>query len=200
MQIALDHFRGSLRRVRDFDGLYANLTAQTGGALDLSDMLRGEIVFAVSAFDHYVHEATRLGMLEALQGRRVQTDAFLRFQAPLHHVVRGLQNPASSGWLEDAVREAHGWRSFQLPDKVAEAIRLVSDVALWDELARQRGVSTKRLKTDISAIVDRRNRIVHEADLDPSFPGTRWPINHADTRSAVDLVQWVVESIHLLIV
>jgi len=199
MQTALIQFKSNIQRVKDLDGLYRALQAQTGGLLDLSDLLRTVIVMGVSALDLYMHEVTRLGMIEALNGTRTQTDAFRRFQAPLEHVIRGFSVPGSSGWLDDAIRQAHGWRSFQLPDKIAEAIRLISPISLWDELARRRGVSTRDLKNDVSAIVERRNKIVHEADLDPSFPATQWPISQPDAQHATSLIEWTVETMHTLI-
>jgi hypothetical protein len=46
-------------------------------------------------------------------------------------------------------------------------------------------------------IVDRRTKIAHEADIDPTFGiGYRWPIDEALASYAVDVIEQVVESIH----
>jgi hypothetical protein len=44
-------------------------------AIDVSDMLRAQIVLGVSALDHLVHEMARLGMIESAKGARQKTDA-----------------------------------------------------------------------------------------------------------------------------
>ncbi|MBW4491506.1 MAG: hypothetical protein KME26_00040 [Oscillatoria princeps RMCB-10] len=59
----------------------------------------------------------------------------------------------------------------------------------------------KEIKQELSSIVDRRNKIAHEADIDPSYNiGTRWPIYEIQVDSAINFIQQVVESIHQVIV
>lgn len=54
-----DQFRANAQRVKDLSGLYTTLGTITTQALDLSDILRAEIVLIVSAFDYYVHDVVR---------------------------------------------------------------------------------------------------------------------------------------------
>jgi hypothetical protein len=106
-------------------------------------------------------------------------------------------------WLEREIRDRHSYQSFQQPDKIAEAIRLISDKKLWDEVAHKMGKPNraKEIKQELSSIVDRRNKIAHEADIDPSYNiGTRWPIDENQVASAINFIQQVVESIHQVIV
>jgi len=103
----------------------------------------------------------------------------------------------NASWLEDEVRERLGYQSFQQPDKIADAIRLISDKKLWDEVATKLGISAKDVKQQLSAIVDRRNKIAHEADIDPTFGiGSRWYIDEILVNDAVGFIEQVVESIH----
>jgi len=103
----------------------------------------------------------------------------------------------STSWLEDEIRERLGYQSFQQPDKIADAIRLISDKKLWDEVAAQLSMPAKDVKQQLSAIVDRRNKIAHEADIDPTFGiGSRWYIDEALINDAVNFIERVVESIH----
>ena len=64
MQTAIDQFRWNLARVRNLGSLHSILSAQTTAALNLTDLLRSELVMTVSTLDLYVHEVVRLGMLE----------------------------------------------------------------------------------------------------------------------------------------
>jgi len=45
-------------------------------------------------------------------------------------------------------------------------------------------------------IVDRRNQIAHEADLDPTNPGARWPINALLVDDTVDFIEKVGDAIY----
>lgn len=103
----------------------------------------------------------------------------------------------SSSWLEDEIRERLGYQSFQQPDKIADAVRLISDKRLWEEVAGELSRSPRDIKQQLAAIVDRRNKIAHEADIDPTFGiGDRWSINEALVNDAVDFIEQIVEVIH----
>lgn len=106
----------------------------------------------------------------------------------------------SASWLEDEVRERLSYQSFQQPDKIADAIRFISDKKLWDEVSAKLGKPAKDVKQQLGAIVDRRNKIAHEADIDPTFGiGSRWYIDELLVNDAVDFIEQVVESIHQIL-
>ena len=67
-------------------------------------------------------------------------------------------------------------------------------------MAAQLNLDVRAVKTQLRAIIDRRNQIVHEADLDPSYPGTitRWPISPADVTSTLEFIRDVCEAIHIV--
>ena len=200
MQAAIDQFRASIQRVRDLYALYTYFSSATTPALELSDLLRAQIVLCVSALDFYVHELTRLGMIEIIEGKRPTTPAFLRFPVTLDGVMLGMQPGANSDWLDTEVRTRHGLLSFQQADKVAKAIHLISAVELWNEVGIRLATPAKNIKNNLQLIVQRRNKIAHEADIDPSFPGLRWPITPADVTSATDFVERICETIHQIVV
>ena len=99
-------------------------------------------------------------------------------------------------WVETAIRKSHSFLSFQHPDKLAEAIRLIHSDPIWPALENRIGVPAKDLKEHLKLIVDRRNKIAHEADIDPSYPGLRWPITKHDTSVATDYLVSLVEAIN----
>lgn len=108
-----------------------------------------------------------------------------------------------ASWLETEIRERLGYQSFQQADKIAEAIRYISDKRIWDEVATQISQvtqitkSAKDIKQQLNSIVDRRNKIAHEADIDPTFNiGSRWNIDEILVGNAVDFIELLVESIH----
>jgi RiboL-PSP-HEPN len=195
MQSAIDAFYSNMLRVRSLHALYGAFARQVTAAVDLSDLLRAEVVLAVSALDQFIHELTRLGMLECWKGIRRNTDAFNRFPLPIV-VAKGLSQPTSSHQIfDDEVRLKHSYLSFQLPDRIADAIRLFSNVKLWDEVGNELGKDAKTIKSSLALIVERRNKIAHEADVDPSYPGQRWPIDPAMVERICDDLEAIARAI-----
>ena len=200
MHSALQHFSENINRVKALGGLHEALCRLTTPAIDATDLLRAQIILVVSALDHYIHEITRLGMLEIYNGLRQKTNAFLRFQVTMEAAIIGSGRVGGTSWLETEIRERHGFVSFQRPDKIADAIRLFSDCDLWKSVATRLNLPKHDVKARLSVIVDRRNKIAHEADLDPSYPGTRWPISPTDVASAIDFIEGLCSAIHSTVV
>lgn len=205
MLVALELARVNVQRCRDLVDLARAMNAQTTAALDLSDILRAALLMSASALDHFVHEIVRLGMLEAYRGDRARTPAFLRFQISLQSVVESPSGSELEAWLETQIRERHGYQSFQLPDRIADAIRLVSDVELWNELSERLGMQRRDLTDTLTLIVQRRNKIAHEADIMPDYAGQlvysdlRSPIDEETVDHAVDFIEQVVDGIYGLV-
>lgn len=132
-------------------------------------------------------------------------DDFLQQSHEISHLIPIISNTIlnrlnNNSWLEAEIRGSLSYKSFQDPDKIADAIRLISDKKLWDEVANKMGRTTKDIKQQLNFIVDRRNKIAHEADIDPSFGlGNRWPIDELMVNDAVDFIEQVVESIHQIL-
>lgn len=198
MQPAIEALRVSMSRVEFLGGLYSALSSLTTSAVDASDLLRAQIVLAVSALDYYVHEVTVIGMVAVFEGKRLPTQAFLKYRVSVGAISAGASAP-NSNWFESEVRERHSHLSFQQPDKIADAIRLFSEVTLWREVSSKIGSPEQSVKDHLKLIVDRRNKIAHEADLDPSFPGVRWPVHVSDVEHSLRFLRQVCESIHATI-
>jgi hypothetical protein len=109
------------------------------------------------------------------------------------------QPPCEISGLEAEIRDRHSFLTFQQPDKIADAIRLFTDVKLWQSVGTALGQDGSIIKSRLRLIVDRRNKIAHEADLDPSFPSTRWPISEADAAQSTQFIADMVGAIHAAI-
>lgn len=194
MNSALQQFQGNVRRIHDLHALCIALQNLTTQAIDIDDIFRAEIIMIVSALDTYVHEVVRLGILECFSGARAKTQAYMRFRISLDTAER-LLSTSNYGLLDLEIREQHSWKSFQASDKIADAIRLISDTSLWEEVAKHLILPPKDVKDKLNLIVDRRNKIAHEADTDPTY-GTLWHIDAALVEDSVGFISSVVEAIH----
>lgn len=66
---------------------------------------------------------------------------------------------------------------------------------MWIEIGDKLGKKPHDLKSQLNLIVDRRNKIAHEADMDPSYPGLRWPIDENMVENAVNFIDEIVQTI-----
>jgi hypothetical protein len=94
------------------------------------------------------------------------------------------------------VRSRHSFLSFQAPDKIADAIRLVSDGELWSEVAQAIGRPAQDIKQELKLIVARRNAIAHESDISPIPPYDQNDIKIEDVVGTLEFVEGLVSAIH----
>ena len=205
MRSSLDLFQLNVSRSRDLANIAHTLSAQTTDVLDTTDILRASLMMAVSSLDYFIHAIVRIGMLEAYRGERSRTPAFLRFQVTLEGVLQASSSVGPEEWLEQQIRERHGYQSFQTPETIADAVRLVSNVVLWNEVAQQQGIEAQEVKDRLNLIVQRRNKIAHEADIMPdpagqiAYSDLRSPIDQSMVDSAIDFIEQVAKAIYALV-
>ena len=200
METAIDQFRTNISRVRNLAAIFETLDFQPTPVLDLSDLLRAELVLAVSALDHFIHELVRLGMLQAYRGNRPRTGRFLGFQVSLESALTGITDNTEEQWIDSEIRIRNGYRSFQEPEKISEAMRLISDIPLWIKVGQHMGSTPEEVKENLRIIVKRRNQIAHEADMIPSPFEERWSINRMMVSDAVDMIEKIAEAIYDVVV
>lgn len=193
--LAINAFNENIKRARELGELFNSLSAITTSALSVNDLLRSQIVMAVSALDHYVHQVVRQGMVAIYDGTRPHVPGFSKFQVSLLEAKASIPT-ASSAWVDAAIRQSHSFLSFQHPDKLADAIRLIYPYPIWKALEGRMGIPANDLKEQLKLIVDRRNKIAHEADIDPSYPGVRWPITYRDSTTATDFIESLVRALN----
>lgn len=200
MHRALDQLNINLDRVNFLLGTYAALEAQTTAAVDLSDLLRAAIVQSVSSADHFIHELLRLGALEIHGGVRPSTPDYHSLMIEVG--TRLNANPATvpSTDIDSAIRERNSWRTFQQPQKIADALACITTVPVWAQVAHHMNGAETDIRIRMQLIVDRRNKIAHEADMDPSFPGTRWPITQTMAQDTCDWIRTMCDTIFTVVV
>jgi hypothetical protein len=196
--VPVETFKAAISRAHQIGGLHAAVRALTTEVVDPSDLLRAQIVMAISALDHLVHELAVQGMLEVYDGLRPPTISYSNFQVPLS-AIQVQASQLTRGEFETAIRDRHSYCSFQKPDKIADGIRLFSSVRLWEEVAQGLNTDPQTIKNELILAVERRNKIAHEADLDPTYPGQRWPISPMDSIGVVNLVSRIGNQIVLVV-
>jgi len=185
--------------------MQAFLAAQGTTALRPDEILRAEWVARVAALDLYIHELVAQRMVAIFEGKLPLTPAYQVFRIPtetLDRIRRAISDAERTAAFDLEVRRQLGLQTFQEPDRVADALRLCSTVELWNAIAVKQGATeqnkvqaAKALKMQLAIIVGRRNKIAHEADLQPTVPKVPWPISQSDLASVAAFIRSVVHAI-----
>lgn len=170
----------------------------TPDALDVSDHFRFALVHAVSAFDKYIHDLVYSKLIEIAEGSAKPTKKFDSFRVSVQAALAAAQGGAAHSWLGPEIIQQHGYLSFQRADKVAEAMRLVTDTPLWPAVADQLKRDAGDIRADLDIVIDRRNKIVHEADWNPALQ-ERWTMDEAICSPAIKTISSIGDAIFDLV-
>jgi len=190
-------FSTNIEEVRKTHLISTSLNVPTPSIVDISSILRSCIVLSVSAIDHLIHELTIIGMHEIYNGIRPSTTKYNSHNISLGFMIEIASNPPLTSF-ESEIRRSLGWQTFQRPDKIKDAIALFNPIQLWQQIAIAIGETEINIKNHLNLIVDRRNMIAHEADIEPIFK-TKRPISNADVIGTIDFIEKLGTTIYNLV-
>jgi hypothetical protein len=203
------YFNEVWQRSELFAALHGYMANHATAALQPDELLRAEWASRVSALDLYVHELVAQNLLQIFEGSRPTCPGFARLQVSSDALMR-IQAATTSAERSTAfdleVRTKLSRITFQYPDDIADGVRLISPCRLWNEVALKLGATattvaadTESLKKRLSLVVDRRNKIVHEGDLQPMVPRTPWPISRPDISDVAIFINEIVSAIDSIV-
>lgn len=181
-------FDNNVAQARSLSTIYINLR----DGIHIEDvynnnLLKAQLVNVVSAFDMFIHGIVKKGVIEIFNKTRKETPKFQSFAFQAKTILKLIEvmspgfMPSSSDDIPDVILEKElsdklSFMSFQSPDKVTDALSLI-----WGEphklqaLAADmniRGCNTNEkannLKQELTTIIQRRNQIAHEGDINPA--------------------------------
>jgi hypothetical protein len=196
-----DYFDEVWNRADLFATLHAYVINNVAAVIQPDELLRAEWVMRVSALDLYIHEAVSQNLLKIFQGTRSVCPGYSKLQISSDALMTIHANGpslASDAAFDLEIRTKLARATYQFPDDIADGLRMVSPIDLWNEIARYHGAAPAQvnkeaavLRGELTQIVNRRNKIVHEGDMQPSIPRMPWPISRQD----VDHVRTIIERI-----
>lgn len=205
-----NQFLHNIASVRELDSLYDFLKNSQKLSNDLSDLLRAEIVYSVSALDKFVHEIVRIGMIEAFNGQRIRTNKFNGFtlsaktlekikETAIERILNPTRPPLPDElpeyWFEREIVLKHKSVSYQTPTNIGDGLSHIwKEEHKWQKISLLMNINEKDVKTQLETIVARRNQIVHEADLDIQN-GLKNTISDTDVKDSVDFIEKLGNSI-----
>lgn len=186
---SLSLFTSNCERADGLRLIYEYLTAISPKSLNCDDVLRSALLLCVSSFDLFMHDIFRTEVVYRISARR-KVDGFkipfdaLFIESSLHPVL-----------VDEQIRRENSYKSFVAPDKIAECLRPLL-AGSWDKIALEMCLPPTDCKARLKSIIDLRNRIAHEADVNPSYAGIElWPIYSVDVESSIDFLRSLGEAI-----
>lgn len=179
---AWNEFKKNIEDVRKIGAVYTQLVDTTPLIKgDLTDLLRTQLVNAISAFDRLLHEYVRIGLLRQLSGLTplenitknfmIDSDSFLT----LMNLGTSPQDIIDKQMiLESRISHVLKTMTFQDPKKISEALSYIwNEEHKWQKLAAGLHLRKEDVVSQLKLYVERRNQIVHEADYDKSTQSRR---------------------------
>ena len=166
MLLAYKRFKILVEDTDNVGVLYEYLTETVKAPIDISDLLRWQWIQCISAFDKFIHDIVRKGILEIYQGRRTATSKYNTFVIDMKTYNDMKNDPLKElTILEQRITLKHSYLAFQEPSKVADALSYIwNENNKWDVIAGKIGMSKNDCVTFLKNAVIRRNQIVHEGD------------------------------------
>jgi hypothetical protein len=199
------YFDSIWNRADLFATLHAFVSSNATAALKPEELLRAEWAIRVSALDLYIHEVVSQNLLKIFQGLRPTCPGYSRLQVSSDMLMQIHSNGPgilSDNVFDREIRTKLERVTYQAPDDIADGIRMVSPISLWSEIAKFHGATGGAIVTEAAAlkgaltqIVNRRNKIVHEGDLQPGIPRQPWPIIRQDVDDVKLTIQRIVDGV-----
>ena len=201
-------FDNNVAQARSLSTIYINL--RDGVHIEdiyNNNLLKAQLVNVVSAFDMFIHGIVKKGVVEIFNKTRKETPKFQSFAFQAKTILKLIEvmspgfMPSSSDEIPEVILEKElsdklSFMSFQSPDKVTDALSLI-----WGEphkmqvLAAVMDISgcninekANNLKQELTTIIQRRNQIAHEGDINPATHLPR-SIELTDVNKATDFIR-----------
>ena len=190
------------------DGKGAVLLIRDGSKWDLKhfehewlgELLRSAIVSAVSALDRYLHDLIASKLLSLLKGKT--PGSLARFQIKLADVEsmlakalesRGKDAPATRPRtiLKDCFRNSLNQRTFQGAVQIESGMGMLGINECWGKIAQRMGCTANRIRAQLTRIVNRRNKIVHEGDIKQGSRPREIELNTITIKGVREDIDWL---------
>jgi hypothetical protein len=192
MSRAKQRFDSGILRIKNLDSIYLHLVQQLRFSKeDVSDILRSEIVYAISAFDRLIHDLVREGCVDIFSGNKLPTSSYKNIEITLDQLEQ-INNSTflpPEAIFENILIQKHKHLSFQDPEKITSGLSLIwNETHKWQKVALAMQKTEGDVKIELKNIVIRRNQIVHEGDID-MLTGQIQSIEHSAVQESVNFIE-----------
>ncbi len=203
-QNMIETFRISIKRIKDrfemVDLLYSQKKYE-----EASDVLRFQIVYAMSALDFFMHEAYCYGLLKIFRNEWPKTNRYHEYRVPLKLLEQAIYDRENiEYYLKETFIDLNSNYTFMSSGRMRELLNIITredEFSLIERKLKARNVIRRHLRLDriIDQIYERRNKITHQTDINHGKDDQN-KINKKDVRFYIDVISNFVEALYEIIV
>lgn len=191
-------FRRNRKRILDLRAVYDYWVGQAPLLQSqLDEVLRAELVQIVSAFDTFIHDCVRIGIVSKFVSSGILSNSLKEYPIPFKdfEAINALPNMNDKAlYLDGVIKKVNSKDSYQSPKSIESALGLIGVTNIWTKVAPNMKMSAKDVKLELGNIVNRRNKIAHESDLNPLGVSLN-PITKPDVDNVISFIYGLVISI-----
>lgn len=199
---AIVQFRRNRDRTLELGSIYNLLEAHYPLLVaQREEVLRAQIVLIVSAFDTFIHDCIRTGIINIFSGSRNAGNTLSSYAIPFDQVQSLDKMPSIQdkiNHLDNILREKNSKDSYQSPKSIEYALGLINVDKVWTRLSPFMNKSAADIRNQLALIVDRRNKIAHESDYNP-FNRQNYPITKQDVDDVINYMNLLVIGIYKIV-
>lgn len=196
---AKDYFDRHISECRDAISVHEYLVDKSGYRAEFN--LRFVWIAAVSSLDHFISQLIIEKSVEQYaKSQTLQPKLLIEaisFEGAIE--LRNANENDSVVVFRGLVAKAVTYKSFQSPENIADGLSFIwGKSGKWDAIGSILKREGKQCRYILKSIVDRRNVIAHNADVD-EVTGDRFPVTAGDAKRVVGFITEVVSAIDVAI-
>lgn len=199
IEVIKSHFQENMASVMGQFAV-AEEVIQAGKQEEGENIWRSQVVFLESAFDFFMHEITKYGLLRMFSGRWNKTSQYKNLLIKMELVEIAITARDESDWFLEFVQDEYKAKTMASSTAVKDQLKLlgvevkkVADRAFYDRDSRVK--TTKQLEIALDSLFYRRNKIAHQLDREHAN-AERKPITKEMVEDFIDKTQKIVDAIY----
>ncbi len=174
--------------------------SKSGMETDVTEMLRAELVLIISAFDKYLHDVVLCFIAKANTNKSDIPRSALKFKLSLSTITNIIDEEDKNkryDLLFESLRKENQRYTYQRTTGINMALSLcnVDTTLFWEQLGQSLELNPTELREKIDSIVDKRNCIAHQSDID-EFSGQKNTIDFSfieDVRELYSKITYFID-------
>lgn len=200
---AVVFFRRNIESVFNLIEVY-ELHTQTNPEHSAEDILRVAIAMGISALDSFFHEFMVGAIVDIYANNStISYSNTLLKPSENPHKLLSILSKSKQEQLEEIEEQLYlklNTKTFQNPDIIADNMKLIGIEQLWNDVQGNitEEYSVQDLKNRLELIVNRRHKIVHEADMNRST-GAKNEIELGEVRRDIIFIKEIGEAVFMIL-
>ncbi|QVK18673.1 hypothetical protein KHQ81_02875 [Mycoplasmatota bacterium] len=199
----IEIFRENIKQIRNRFEIVDLLNSQQRKE-EACDILRFQIVYAMSALDFFMHEIYSYALLKIFRNESPKTDRYNEYKIPLKLLEQALYDAENiDHYLKETFIDLNRNYTFMSPGRIRELLNIISsedEFAMVEKSLKAKNIISKHKRLDriLDEIYDRRNKIAHQTDINHGKDDKN-AITKDEVEFYINIISHLVESLYQVI-